>query len=449
MAITKTHPIKSTLRKAIDYILNPAKTDTVLFVSSFACSPETADIEFDLTRELSRGNGTHLARHLIQSFEPGETTPEQAHEIGMKLAESVLGGKYEFVLSTHIDKGHVHNHIIFNSVSFVDYKKYHSNKQTYNFIRRTSDRLCKEYGLSVITNPNQEKGKSYTEYTAAKNGTSWKAKLKNMIDTLIPLSKDFDDFLRLMQENGYEVKQGKYISFRAEGQERFTRSKTIGENYTAEAITARIAKSKTRKQPRRDSSRISLLIDIQNNIKAQESKGYEHWAKINNLKQASKTINFLTEHDLNTYEDLISKIADMHRSFDETADKLKATEKRIDEINILKKHIKTYQALRPIYVEYKKSGNKEDFERQHRREIALYEASYKYLSAVQNGGKLPSLESLNTELIELTEQKQKLYADYRKEKKEIAEIDIIKSNVDTILNIPKQSEHKKSLTEIT
>ena len=444
MAITKTHPIKSTLRKAIDYILNPEKTDVDLLVSSFACSPETADIEFDFTRDKAINKGSHLARHLIQSFDPGETTPEQAHEIGMKLAERVLGGKYEFVLSTHTNKDNIHNHIIFNSVSFVDYKKYHSNKQTYNFIRRTSDLLCKEYGLSIITNPSQEKGKSYSEYTATKNGTSWKAKLKNMIDTLIPLSKDFDDFLRLMQENGYEVKQGKYISFRAEGQERFTRSKTIGENYTAEAITARIAKSRTRRPPRRDSSRISLLIDIQNNIKAQESKGYEHWAKINNLKQASKTINFLTEHGLNTYADLISKIAEMHQGFDETADKLKATEKRIDEVNILKKHIKTYQALRPIYAEYKKSGNKEDFERQHRREIALYEASYKYLSSVQNGGKLPSLESLNTELMELTEQKRKLYADYRKEKKALSEMDIIKSNVDTILNIPKQEEQEKS-----
>ena len=150
MAITKTHPIKSTLRKALDYILNSEKTDETLLVSSFACSPETADIEFEWTREQSNERGTHLARHLIQSFKPGEATPEQAHEIGMKLAEEILGGKYEFVLSTHTDKGHVHNHLIFNAVNFVDYKKYHSNKRTYHFIRRTSDRICREYGLSVI-----------------------------------------------------------------------------------------------------------------------------------------------------------------------------------------------------------------------------------------------------------------------------------------------------------
>ena len=328
MAITKTHPIKYTLKKAIDYILNPDKTDELLLVSAFGCSPETADVEFELTRRLSGFHGTHLARHLIQSFEPGETTPEQAHEIGMKLAEEFLGGKYEFIISTHIDRGHIHNHILFNSVSFVDYKKYHSNKQTYNHIRRISDRLCREYGLSVIE-PNGERGKSYTEYTAAKNGTSWKAKLKQTIDALIPQAKDFDDFLRLMQENGYEVKQGKYISFRAEGQGRFTRAKTIGANYTEEAIAERISGKKTRKQPHHDDKRISLLIDIQNSIKAQQSKGYEHWAKINNLQQASKTINFITENGIHTYEDLIARVDDMSRKFDETTDNLKAVENEL------------------------------------------------------------------------------------------------------------------------
>ena len=196
----------------------------------------------------------------------------------------------------------IHNHIICNDVSFVDYKHIHINKKWYYNTRRISDRICREYGLSVIT-PSAERGKSYTEYTVAKNSTSWKAKLKNMIDVLIPQAKDFDDFLRLMQENGYEVKQGKYISFRAEGQERFTRAKTIGVNYTEEAIAERIAHKRTRKQPRRDDNSISLLIDIQNSIKAQQSGGYEHWAKINNLQQASKTINFLTENGIHTYED--------------------------------------------------------------------------------------------------------------------------------------------------
>lgn len=211
MAVTKTHPIKSTLKAAIDYILNPEKTDGKLLASSFGCGLETADIEFAWTREAAGDRGTHLGRHLIQSFAVGETTPEEAHKIGMELAGAVLGGKYEFVLTTHVDKEHLHNHLIFNAVSFVDYKKYHSNKQSYHAIRRTSDRICKEHGLSVVV-PGQDKGKSYAEYTAEKQGTSYKAKLKTAIDTLIPQVKDFDELLRRLQEMGYEIKQGKYIS---------------------------------------------------------------------------------------------------------------------------------------------------------------------------------------------------------------------------------------------
>ena len=240
MAVTKTHPIKSTLKAAIDYILNPEKTDGKLLASSFGCGLETADIEFAWTREAAGDRGTHLGRHLIQSFAVGETTPEEAHKIGMELAGAVLGGKYEFVLTTHVDKDHLHNHLIFNAVSFVDYKKYHSNKQSYHFIRRTSDRICKEHGLSVVV-PGQDKGKSYAEYTAEKQGTSYKAKLKTAIDTLIPQVKDFDELLRRLQEMGYEIKTGKDISVRPQGKERFFRlARNLGEGYTIEGIRRRI-----------------------------------------------------------------------------------------------------------------------------------------------------------------------------------------------------------------
>lgn len=172
MAVTKTHPIKSTLKAAIDYICNPDKTDGKLLVSSFGCTAETADIEFAWTRRHAIDKGTNLGRHLIQAFEPGEVTPEEAHRIGMELAREVLGGKYEFVLTTHIDRDHVHNHLIFNAVSFQDHRHYHSNKRSYHKIRRTSDRICKEHGLSVIV-PGRDKGKSYIEHQAEQNGTSF------------------------------------------------------------------------------------------------------------------------------------------------------------------------------------------------------------------------------------------------------------------------------------
>lgn len=207
MAVTKTHPIKSTLKAAIDYICNPAKTDGRLLVSSFGCSAETADIEFAWTRRHAIDKGTNLGRHLIQAFEPGEVSAQEAHEIGMQLAKEVLGGKYEYVLTTHIDKGHIHNHLIFNAVSFTDHKHYHSNKRSYHYIRRVSDRLCKEHGLSVVV-PGRDKGKSYIEHTAAQAGNSYKAKLKAAVDRLIPASTDFEDLLCRLQEEGYEIKRG-------------------------------------------------------------------------------------------------------------------------------------------------------------------------------------------------------------------------------------------------
>ncbi len=207
-------------------------------MSSFGCSAETADIEFAWTRRHAIDKGTNLGRHLIQAFEPGEVTPEEAHRIGMELAREGPGGKYEFVLTTHIDRDHVHNHLIFNAVSF-HHRHYHSNKRSYHEIRRTSDRICKEHGLSVIV-PGRDKGKSYIEHQAEQNGTSYKAKLRAAIDRLLPGCADLEDLLRRLQREGYELKRGKYISARAPGQERFTRLKTLGADYAEEALTAQI-----------------------------------------------------------------------------------------------------------------------------------------------------------------------------------------------------------------
>ena len=223
MAVTKIHPIKSTLKKALDYIENPDKTEGKMLVSSVGCSYETADIEFEMLLAQAIQKGNNLAHHLIQSFAPGEATPEQAHEIGKQLADEVLQGKYSYVLTTHIVKGHVHNHLIFCAVDMVNHRKYNSNRQSYAYIRRTSDRLCREHGLSVVQ-ASRDKGKSYAEWDAGRKGKSWKAKLKAAIDAVIPQAKDFDDFLRLMAAQGYEIKQGKFISFRAHGQERLWHS---------------------------------------------------------------------------------------------------------------------------------------------------------------------------------------------------------------------------------
>ncbi len=432
MAVTKTHPIKSTLKAAIDYILNPEKTDGKLLASSFGCGLETADIEFAWTREVAGDKGTHLGRHLIQSFAVGETTPEEAHKIGMELAQAVLGGKYEFVLTTHVDKNHLHNHLIFNAVSFTDYKKYHSNKQSYHYIRRTSDRLCKEHGLSVVV-PGKDKGKSYAEYTAEKQGTSYKAKLKIAIDALIPQVKDFEELIKRLQEMGYEIKTGKYISCRAPGQERFTRLKTLGAAYSEEAIKERIkgvyiAKTK----PLREDKGIRLVVDIENSIKAGQSAGYERWAKIHNLKQAAKTMNFLTENKIERYSDLESKIADILAAHDAAAKAVKEVEQRMSDLSLLMKHTTTYRQIKPIYEEYKKSPDKEKYLRGHESQIILFEAAAKALKEMQIK-KLPNLAALRKEYDSLNDKKATLYEDYRKAKKQMQEYGVIKKNVDSIL----------------
>ena len=433
MAVTKTHPIKSTLKAAIDYICNPEKTDGKLLVSSYGCTAETADIEFAWTRRHSIDKGTHLGRHLIQAFEPGEVSPEEAHEIGMQLAKEILGGKYEFVLTTHIDKGHIHNHLIFNAVSFVDHKHYHSNKRSYHYIRRTSDRLCKEHGLSVII-PGKDKGKSYIEHQTAQAGTSYKAKLKATIDRLIPASADFEDLLLRLQREGYEIKRGKYVSCRASDQERFTRMKTLGADYTEEAITARIA-GRSRPSKKQHDGRISLLIDIQNNIKAQQSAGFAHWAKLNNLKQAARTMNFLTEHGIDSYGELEGRLTSLTERRDTAHTSIKDTERRIADLSLVMKHAATYRQLRPVYDRYRQSRDKEKFLRGHESEIILFEAAARELKRM-GAVPLPSTESMKTELAALGKKKDTLLAEYRAARSQAQEYEIIKKNVDVLTHPP-------------
>ena len=425
------------MSKAIAYILNPEKTDEKLLVSSYGCASETAAREFEWTRKIAEQKGMNpvriIARHVIQSFEIGEVTPELAHEIGKQFADEILGGKYEYVLTTHIDKDHVHNHLIFNAVDFVDYHAYKSYKRIYYDMREVSDRLCKENGLSVIP-PSQNKGMGYKEYTEAKRGTSWKQKLKQTIDRIVITAKDYDDFLRLMQEAGYEIKTGKYISFRAKGQERFTRSKTIGENYTEERIKERIAGRTPRRSQRQTTPKgISLIGDIQERIRLIDSRGYEYKAKLTILKEAARTLNYLTENSLRQYADLEKKVEDVHSSYDRTGKELKGVEARLREVQPLIKNISNYQRLKPVYDAFQKAKDKPSFKAKHEAELVIFEAARSTLLAMQGDEKLPSLKTLQAEQQRLLEEQQRLYDERAKLKKEVKQIETIKSNVDTFL----------------
>ena len=286
-------------------------------------------------------------------------------------------------------------------------------------LRQLSDEICKENGLSVIP-PSQNKGMDYKEYTEAKRGTSWKQKLKQTIDRLVITAKDYDDFLRLMQEAGYEIKIGKYISFRAEGQERFTRSKTIGENYTEERIKERIR-----------------LID---------SKGYEHKAKLTILKEAARTLNYLTENNLLQYADLEKKVEDVHSSYDRTGKELKGVEARLREVQPLIKNISNYQRLKPVYDAFQKAKDKPGFKAKHEAELVIFEAARSTLLAMQGDEKLPSLKTLQAEQAQLFEEQERLYAERNRLKKEAKQIETIKSNVDTFLSpsADHDRDHRRS-----
>ena len=450
MAVTKIKAIRGTLSKAIAYILNPEKTDEKLLVSSYGCASETAAREFEWTRKIAEQKGMNpvriIARHVIQSFEIGEVTPELAHEIGKQFADEILGGKYEYVLTTHIDKDHVHNHLIFNAVDFVNYHAYKSYKRIYYDMREVSDRLCKENGLSVIP-PSQNKGMGYKEYTEAKRGTSWKQKLKQTIDRLVITAKDYDDFLRLMQEAGYEIKTGKYISFRAKGQERFTRSKTIGENYTEERIKERIAgRTPRRSRKQTTPNGISLIGDIQERIRLIDSKGYEHKAKLTILKEAARTLNYLTENNLLQYANLEKKVEDVHSSYDRIGKELKGVEARLREVQPLIKNISNYQRLKPVYDAFQKTKDKPGFKAKHEAELVIFEAARSTLLAMQGDEKLPSLKTLQAEQQRLLEEQQRLYDERAKLKKDVKQIETIKSNVDTFLapSVDHDRDHLRS-----
>ena len=375
MAVTKIHPIKSTLKKAIDYICNGDKTDAEIYVTTHFCSRENAYKEFELTKKQFGSKTKTLAHHLIQSFVPEEVSFEEAHQVGIELCEKILEGRYEYVLATHIDKDYIHNHIIFNSIDVDEGKIYHSYYGSYMNIRNQSDRLCKEHNLSVI---NQEAQKEINEikrrkfvnwydWNGDKKGKSYKSRLQFDIDRTIKQSINWQDFLSKMEGCGYEIKIGKHIAFRTKNQQRFTRAKTIGANYTEERIKERILNK---------NKELGNIIDLKNNDKAKLSKGYEHWATKHNLKTAASTLVEIRNKGFKSMEELergISRISieknDLKREFD----KLSWEQKRIKEAV---KHIQICISKREHYEGYRKNPNDKIYMMMNRKDVEAYQKSY-------------------------------------------------------------------------
>mgnify|MGYP003086703733 FL=1 len=432
MAITKIHPIKTTLNMAIDYITNTKKTDEQLLVSTNKCHPASAHTQFLKRREEQNTRGNVLARHLIQSFLPGETTPEMAHQIGLELCKNVLKGEYEFILSTHIDKGHIHNHIIFNNVNMATGKCYQSNKRSYHQIRYQSDKLCKEHNLSVIDEYYERfkkkyktNGKSWYENEQSQKGNSWKSRLQFDIDRMIKQSKDWVEFIQKMTELSYEIKYGKHIAFKQKGKERFTRSRTIGADYTEDRINERILESNIKKTfPVK--KRIGSIIDIANNPKIQQSKGYEYWATKHNLQVASDTVLSMREkgfQSLAQLDNYIKKSADKRQSLQE---KIKKLEEKIETLSLSMEQVHTVNKYRQIYQEYKKNPGDKDFAREHKAEILLYENALDSLK--KSYSKMPNSKQLFEKLEDLSQKKNTLFKEYSSAKSEMNELYQIRKN---------------------
>ncbi|MGX7068632.1 relaxase/mobilization nuclease domain-containing protein [Gemella bergeri] len=432
MAITKIHPIKSTLNLAIDYIVNGDKTDEQILVSTHKCHQETAHTQFLRTRNDAGTKGNVLARHLIQSFLPGETTPEIAHQIGMELCKKILKNEYEFVLSTHIDKGHIHNHIIFNNVNMVTGRCYQSNKKSYHQIRYQSDKLCKENNLSVIDEfyENYKKkyktnGKSWYENEQAKRGTSWKSRLQFDIDRMIKPSKDWDDFLKTMADLGYEIKYGKHIAFKPKDKPRFTRSKTIGEDYTEERLKERIAEISSIKTPA-VKKRIGNVIDMNTNVKVKESKGYEYWATKHNLNTMAESVIFLREQGIKSVKQLdeyIQKAADERQNLQ---DKIKVIDKEMLLLSATMEQVNTVKKYRAYYKEYKANSSDKSFFEEYKAQITLYENALSELK--KSYSMLPDSKDILSKLDKLQEKKNTLMQEYSSSKSIMNELYKIRKN---------------------
>ena len=380
MSITRIHAIKATVKRSVDYICNLEKTDSGLLVYAFGTEPSHAALSFQKALEKSGKSDPNLAYHLIQSFAPGEVSAQEAHEIGKELAERLLGGKYSYVLSTHTDKGHVHNHLIFCAADNIDHKKYHDCKRTYWNIRHINDDLCKEHNLSVIRE-NQHKSKSYKEWQSERNGTSWKAQLKKDINETIKCSHTYEEFLEQMRAKGYEIKDWeisleahKYIGFRAPGQSRWIRgrAKSMGPDYTKERIRERIEeKARIRaERMKRLTTRSGSMIDTSQERFA-ESPGLMKWAERQNLKVAAKIQSELAGMGFKTLAEVDERITSLHQQAKSCKKTTVQLDKDIVRFEELLHFARVYVENKKYIKGYEKSKDKERYYRTHGYEIEI------------------------------------------------------------------------------
>ena len=448
--------IAEAIRDCLDYGKDPKKTESGKYISAYECDPATVADEFLLAkasyaamtgREQKKENNV-LCYQIRQSFYPGEITPKEANRIGYELAMRWTKGRHAFIVTTHTDKQHIHCHIYYNSTT-LDYTRKFRNFWGSSFaLRRLSDRLCLENGLSIVENPKpRSKGKfrNYGEWQAGqKKPLTYQDRLRAAIDTaLAKKPADFPAFLSLMEQAGYEVKQRRgAISFRAPGQERFTRlrSDTLGEGYSETDIRA--ALSGSRQRPGQPRQKINLAIDIQSRLQG-KGPSYERWAKVFNLKQMAAALAYLQDNGLTDYEQLEQKATAATEHFHKLSDQIKSTEAALHTNMELKAATVQYAKTRPVFEKYKASKYSKKFLAEHEADIELYRAACADFKAILGGAKLPKMDTLKEEGRKLSEQKKKLYAEYRKTKADMQEVTTIKANIDYLLGYSEPGRKKE------
>lgn len=441
------------IRNVIGYVSNPKKTHQGELVTGFGCNPETADGEFLLMkREYIAQTGRHrgkddvIAYHLRQSFVPGEITPEEANRIGCELASRFTHGQHAYVVATHEDRRHVHSHIIISAVNLDCDRKFRNFWGSSKAIRRLSDTLCIQNGLSIIEQPKGH-SKSYNKWLGNEAKTSQRDGLREAIDAALARQpKDFEELLTMLQRGGWEVKRGKRISLKGKGQERFKRLDSLGEDYSEAALRAIIAgekehhpREKKTVQPMRQ---VNLLVDIQAKLQAGKSTGFERWAKVFNLKQMAQTLNYLSENNLMNIEDLTAKTDAAIARVHEMQVTIRETEKRMAELHALKGHIINYVKTREVYVAYRMAGYSKKFVAEHEQEIRLHQAAKEAFSALGTQ-KIPKVKAIQAEYDALREKKKQVYAAYHQAQDEMRQLLTVRANVERILGIEEKEKERQ------
>jgi hypothetical protein len=452
--VGKGQDISTAIADIIDYVENPQKTDFGKFIYGYECDTRIADAEFLLSKRQyfnqtgrSQGADDVIAYHLRQAFKPGEVTPEEANQIGRELALKLTKGSHAFVVCTHIDKHHVHNHIIINSTTLDCQKKFRNFWGSTWAIRRMNDKLCLEHGLSIVEDPKPSRD-HYGTWLGSKKQPSFQEQIRRAIDAVLEEKpKDFEELLEKLAAAGIEVnRERKHLRFRVPGQENYIRCDTLKGDYTEQAIRERIAGTRTvkprRVSPQKPVYKVGLLVDIEAAVRSGKGPGYERWAKVFNLKQLSQAVIYLKEHGDMSYEDLQEKSAAVTANFNALSAQIKDLESQMTANGELQKQIVNYAKTRAVYVEYRKAGYSKKFRAAHEAEILLHQAAKKYFDSI-GITKLPSVKSLREEYAGLLEQKRKAYAAYKQARAEMKELYNVKANVDYLLEIPSEREPQR------